>query len=112
MFTNIRDLQRLYRDKTSVETPWELVVAQLIKVIKNQQTTIKEQRRKIHDLPDVSLFSVNTTNDLSKRVLDIEKKWRKQRLIFDWIEFGRDERLTTALSLPKIICEKTLLGSI
>ena len=47
MSTNLQELQsRLDRDNTSVETLRE-VAAQLNHVVKNQQTTIEEQRRNI-----------------------------------------------------------------
>ena len=99
MSTNLQELQcRLDVDNTLVETLRE-VVAQLIHVVENQQTTIEEQRRKIDELSDVSIHSVNTTQDLSKRVLELERYSRKQRLIFDSIEVGRHQGLTTSINL-------------
>ena len=52
-------------DNTSVETLIEMV-AQLNNVVKTQQTTIDKQRRKIDELSDASISSVNTILDLSK----------------------------------------------
>ena len=99
MSTDLQQLQgRLDGDNTLVETLRELV-AQLIHVVENQQTMIEEQRRKIDELSNVSIHSVITTHDLSKRVLELERYSRKQCLILDSIEVGRDQGLTTALNL-------------
>ena len=57
MSTNLQEKQcRLDRDNTTVET---------IDVVKNQQTAIGEQRKKIDELSDVSIHSFSTTHDLS-----------------------------------------------
>ena len=101
MSTKLQELQcRLDGDNTSVETLRE-VVAQLIHVVENQQTTIEEQRGKIDELSDVSIHSVISTHDLSKRVLELERYSRKQCLLFNSIEVGRDQGLTTAMNLLK-----------
>ena len=99
--TNLQELQcRLNRDNTSVETLRE-IVSQLIHVVTNQQTTIEEQRRKINELSDVSIHSLITKNDLSRRLLELQlvRYSQKQHLIFDSIEVGTDQGLTTALNL-------------
>ena len=84
--TYLQKLQcRLDRDNTSVETFRE-VVAQLIHKVENQQTTIEEQRRKIDELSDVSIHSVDTTHDLTKRGLEPERHSPKQGLKFNSIE--------------------------
>ena len=54
---------------------------------------------KIDELSDVSIHSVTTTHDLSNTVLELEGYSRKQCLIFNSIEVGRDQGLSTALNL-------------
>ena len=60
LYTSLQELPcRLDGDNKSVETLRE-VVAQLIHVVENQQTTVQEQRKKIDELFDVSIHSINT----------------------------------------------------